>query len=66
MSAVTFGFGLIWKGKAELLAAAIVVLARVEAHQVGRCRLNMWIKDGDILQLIQTVSDDLVIKVLGF
>lgn len=63
MSTITLGFGLIRNGKAELLAAAIVVLARVEAHQVGRCRLNMRVKDDDIFQLIQTVSDDLISKI---
>lgn len=52
---------LVWNGKAELLAASIVFVAWVKSYQVGRCRLDMCVKDGDVHQLIEIVSDYLVI-----
>lgn len=61
MRATTFRFLLVWDGEAELLAASVVFMAGVKAYQVGGCRLNMRIKDGDILQPIETVSDYLAL-----
>lgn len=60
MSAATFRFLLIWNGKAELLAASVVFLAWVEADLIGRCGLNMRVKDGDIHHSIKGVPDYLV------
>lgn len=57
MGTTTFWFLLAWNGKAELLAAAIIFLTWIKAHLAGRCRLDMWIKDCDIPQLIHTISD---------
>lgn len=60
MCTATFRLLLVWNGKAELLAAPIVFMAGVEAYLVGRCGLNMRVKDGDIHQAIKIVSDYLV------
>lgn len=47
-------------GEAELLAASVVLLARVKAHLVGGRRLDMSVKDRDIHQPLEIVSNYLV------
>ena len=60
MCTTTFWSVLVWHGKAELLAASIVFQTWVKAHLVGRCRLDVSVKDGDIRQPVKIVSNDLV------
>lgn len=57
MGTTTLWLLLAWNSKAELLAAAVVFLAWIEAHLVGRCWLDMWVKDCNILQPIYIASD---------
>lgn len=60
MCTSTFWFLLVWNGKAELLAPSVIFVARVKAHLVGRCRLDMSVKDSDVQQPTKTVSNYLV------
>lgn len=60
MSTATPRSLLAWQGEAELLAASVIFLTRVEAHLVGRCRLDMSIKDRDIHQPVKIVQNNLV------
>lgn len=60
MCATTFWFLLVRYGEAELLAASVIFLTWVEAHLVGRCRLDMSVKYRDIYHPVKTVSNYLV------
>lgn len=60
MGTTAFRFLLVGNGKAELLAASIVFLAWVETHQVGRCGLDVSVKNSNIHQPIKTIPDYLV------
>ncbi|TNN65295.1 hypothetical protein EYF80_024449 [Liparis tanakae] len=58
--ATAFGSLLARHGETELLAAPVIFLTWVEAHLAGRCRLDVSVKDGDVRQPLQTVSNHLV------
>lgn len=60
MCTATFWFLLAWYGETKLLAASVIFLTWIKAHLVGRCRLDMSVKDSDILQPLEVVSNYLV------
>lgn len=60
MCTAALWFLLAWDGEAELLAASVIFLTWVKAHQVGRRRLYMSVKDRNIQQPIEVVSNYLV------
>lgn len=60
MCTTTFWFFLVWYGEAELLAPSVIFVTWVEAHLVGRRRLDMNVKDDNVHWLIKIVSNYLV------
>ena len=63
MGAGASGFLLLGQGEAELLAAPIVLLARVEAHQVGSGGLHVGVEDHHVREPVNVVADHLVMTV---
>lgn len=64
MGAGASGLLLLGQGEAELLAAPIVLLARVEAHQVGSGGLHVGVEDHHVREPVNAVADHLVMTVM--